>query len=395
MSVLMFPGQGSQAKGMGEALFDRYPELTAAADGILGYSIRALCVDDPERRLNDTRYTQPALYVVNALSFRRYRDEGGAAPAWLAGHSLGEYNALQAAGAVSFEDGLRLVARRGALMSTAPKGAMAAVIGVDEARIRAVLREAGLETIDIANLNSPNQTILSGLVADIASAERAFDGIARYVPLNTSGAFHSRYMDAARREFETFLSEIRFTTPAIPVIANVDARPYPGDDIAARLARQITHSVQWTRTIQTLLATGETDYVEIGPGQVLTRLVAEIRKHPLPADVAPAVLPAATGLAAEARNPGHESARESAHESAHDATHEAASRYDRAALLQDVQQRIGAWNRLHPVGTRVRVDTYDSVLVTRTPAVPLFGHRAAIYLEGYHGYFDLTEVRPA
>ncbi|MGG2041215.1 hypothetical protein [Burkholderia gladioli] len=348
MSVLMFPGQGSQAKGMGEALFDRYPELTAAADGILGYSIRALCVDDPERRpqrhaLHATRALRRQRPFVPALPRRGRRRAG------LAGRPQASANTTRCkpAGAVSFEDGPapgraarradeHRAERRDGRRDRRRRGAHSA---------RCCARPAWRRSTSPISIRRTRRSCPDW--SPISRAPNArFDGIARYVPLNTSGAFHSRYMDAARREFETFLSEIRFTTPAIPVIANVDARPYPGDDIAARLARQITHSVQWTRTIQTLLATGETDYVEIGPGQVLTRLVAEIPQASAAGGRRrPAVLPAATGLAAEARNPGHESARESAHESAHDATHEAAPRYDRAALLQD---RAAANQRLEP-----------------------------------------------
>ncbi|MEX3628070.1 MAG: ACP S-malonyltransferase [Burkholderia sp.] len=371
MSVYMFPGQGSQAKGMGADLFASFPELTETADRILGYSIRELCLEDPQRQLGQTRYTQPALYVVNALSYRRRLHEHGA-PAYVLGHSLGEYNALEAAGVIGFEDGLRLVRKRGELMSEVPPGAMAAVIGPGEAAIGALLARHGLEAIDIANLNGPSQTIISGLKEDIVRAAPLFEAEqARFVPLNTSGAFHSRYMAAARQAFAAYLGEFRFNKPRIPVISNVEAQPYALERTAELLAAQITRPVQWTRSVHYLLALGQSEFLELGPGQVLTRLLVDIRKH-APA-VASAPAPAATA-AASAAPP--------------------ASAYDRERELSQLQQRIDDWNRRYPVGTRVQVDSYQQQLVTRTPAMSLFGHRAAIYLEGHNGYFELADVHP-
>ncbi|MEX3525943.1 MAG: ACP S-malonyltransferase [Burkholderia sp.] len=368
MSVYMFPGQGSQAKGMGADLFASFPELTETADRILGYSIRELCLEDPQRQLDQTRYTQPALYVVNALSYRRRLHEHGA-PAYVLGHSLGEYNALEAAGVIGFEDGLRLVRKRGELMSEAPPGTMAAVIGPDEAAIGALLARHGLEAIDIANLNGPSQTIISGLKEDIVRAAPLFEAEqARFVPLNTSGAFHSRYMAAARQAFAAYLGEFRFNQPRIPVISNVEAQPYALERTAELLAAQITRPVQWTRSVHYLLALGQSEFLELGPGQVLTRLLVDIRKY------APALAPAPAPAAASAAPP--------------------ASAYDRERELSQLQQRIDDWNRRYTVGTRVQVDSYPQQLVTRTPAMSLFGHRAAIYLEGYNGYFELADVHP-
>ena len=362
MTVCMFPGQGSQSKGMGAELFDLFPELTAKASEILGYPIRKLCLEDPQRQLNNTRYTQPALYVVSALAYRKRLRDGAARPGYFIGHSLGEYNALEAAGAVSFEDGLRLVNRRGELMAGAPPGAMAAVIGLTEAQLRAQLSQHGLDTVDVANLNGFRQLILSGLKEDIAAASTRFDGQegVRFVQLNTSGAFHSRYMAPARQAFDDFLQGISFAEPEVPVIANVDAAPYAFGQIRQNLSRQITHPVQWTRSIEWLLGHGETQFEEVGPGQVLAKLVAEIRKQ---AEVQ-IVVPAAPRA-------------------------EPAPRLSGSALAA----RIAQFNREVSVGTPVKAAGYDAAIRTRTQAMVLFGHRAAIYLEGYLGYFDLDDIR--
>lgn len=375
MSVYMFPGQGSQAKGMGADLFAAFPELTGTADDILGYSIRELCLEDPRRQLGQTRYTQPALYVVNALSYRRRLHEHGT-PAFVLGHSLGEYNALEAAGVIDFEAGLRLVSRRGELMSEAPAGAMAAVIGPDEQAIGELMARHGLGTIDIANLNGPSQTIISGLKEDIARAAPLFEAEqARFVPLNTSGAFHSRYMAAAQQAFASYLREFHFNAPRIPVISNVEALPYLAERAASLLAAQIIRPVQWTRSIQYLLAQGQSEFLELGPGQVLTRLLADIRKH-APAVATPAPAPAAAVASVTA------------------ASVVTTPAYDRDREISSLQQRIDDWNRRYPVGTRVNVDAYQQSLTTRTAAMSLFGHRAAIYLEGYNGYFELADVHP-
>ncbi|MEX3581381.1 MAG: ACP S-malonyltransferase [Burkholderia sp.] len=371
----MFPGQGSQVKGMGTDLFASFPELTETADRILGYSVRELCLEDPQRQLGQTRYTQPALYVINALSYRRRLHEHGA-PAYVLGHSLGEYNALEAAGVIGFEDGLRLVRKRGELMSEAPPGAMAAVIGLDEAAIGALLGRHGLDAIDIANLNGPSQTIISGLKEDIVRAAPLFEAEqARFVPLNTSGAFHSRYMAAARQAFAAYLGEFHFNKPRIPVISNVEAQPYALERVAELLAAQITRPVQWSRSIHYLLALGQSEFLELGTGQVLTRLLVDIRKHAPAVAASPAVAPTPVAVAAASTAPS-------------------VLVYDRERELRRLQQRIDDWNRRYPVGTRVQVDRYQQQLVTRTPAMSLFGHRAAIYLEGYNGYFELADVHP-
>ncbi len=165
LRACVFPGQGSQSVGMGAGLFERYPEETAAADEILRYSIAELCLTNPGGRLDQTQYTQPALFVVNALAYRRRQDEGLPAPAFLAGHSLGEYSALWAAGVFDFTAGLRLVQRRGELMSQAAGGGMAAVIGCDGSLAATILAEHRLAGIDVANYHTPNQVLLPFAIA--------------------------------------------------------------------------------------------------------------------------------------------------------------------------------------------------------------------------------------
>jgi malonyl CoA-acyl carrier protein transacylase len=225
MRTYMFPGQGSQAKGMGAGLFDEYKEYTQLADSILGYSIKELCVEDPRQELNKTQFTQPALYVVNALSYFKKVERSGK-PDFLAGHSLGEFNALLAAECFDFETGLRLVKKRGELMGKVTGGGMAAILNATKEQIEATLAQNGLHNVDLANYNTPSQIVISGLADEIMRAQPLFQvGKLLYYPLNTSGAFHSRFMKAVRDEFAQYLSGFTFAEPKIPVIANVTARP--------------------------------------------------------------------------------------------------------------------------------------------------------------------------
>lgn len=375
MKTYLFPGQGSQHIGMGENLFDAFPDITAAADTILGYSIKELCLQDPNRQLGRTQYTQPALYVVNALAYRQQLKDTDEHPDFVAGHSLGEYNALESAGAISFEDGLKLVKKRGELMSTAPKGAMAAVIGLAADKIADILANNGLTAIDIANYNAHTQTIISGLEADIQNAQTYFEQEqAMFIPLNVSGAFHSRYMQPIQDKFSQFLDSFTFTAPKIPVIANIHALPYQSDKIARNLADQLTQSVRWLDSMHFLLQQGDMEFIELGPGDVLTKLISSIKSRFKPNTEAqnsqPNPVPEPPGKQAPAQ---------------------AAP----AQGLKTPQQKVNDWNQYYPIGTQVSVKGYDEILTTKTQAVILFGHRAAIYMQGYNGYFALDEVEPA
>jgi malonyl CoA-acyl carrier protein transacylase len=265
---------------MGAALFERFPDWTAQASDILGYSIRELCVDDPRGQLVLTQFNQPALYVVNAMTFRARMDDGGVPPAYLAGHSLGEYNALAAAGAFDFATGLKLVRRRGELMGQIAGGGMAAVIGLPPAHIEATLAECEPgRRIDVANFNSYDQTVIAGLSDDLAAVRPAFEaaGARAFIPLKVSAPFHSRYMREPMLEFATVLGAVTFGPLGTPVVANATGEPYP-NSVRETLATQIGHAVRWLDTICYLLDHGVTDVEEVGPGSVLTKLTAQIRK---------------------------------------------------------------------------------------------------------------------
>lgn len=280
MKAYVFPGQGSQVKGMGEGLFDKFSGLTAKADSILGYSIKELCLYDKNNTLGQTQFTQPALYMVDYLLYLKHIEETGDVPAYVAGHSLGEYAALAAAGVFDFETGLQLVMKRGALMSQATGGGMAAVMGMTEEEIKKTISDYQLTTIDVANFNAPGQIIISGIKEDIAASKEVFEkaGVSRFIPLSVSGAFHSRYMEEAKNEFARFLESFNFSKPKIPVIANFTARPYTEASIKKNMIEQITGSVRWIESIRYLMGKGVDEFKEFGPKPVLTGMIVQIRK---------------------------------------------------------------------------------------------------------------------
>jgi malonyl CoA-acyl carrier protein transacylase len=286
MIAFVFPGQGSQKRGMGQGLFDEVPEYARVekdVNMILGYSMRELCLEDADGRLKQTQFTQPSLYVVNALHYYKAVSQN-TRPDYLAGHSLGEYNALLAAGVFDFLTGLRLVKKRGELMSKARNGSMGAVIGLGSSMITKVMQDNGLASIDIANFNSPSQIVVSGPVDDIKRAGPIFEkgGARMFMPLPVSAAFHSRYMADAAKDFADFLAPMSFAAPKTPVVANVTAQPYPAgnasESVKSLLVKQIDHSVQWTQSIRLLIGQGVTEFTEIGPGRVLTSMVQQIQK---------------------------------------------------------------------------------------------------------------------
>jgi len=280
MRTVLFPGQGAQYKGMGKDLFPSYPQLTRAASEILGYSVERLCLEDPANELRLTQFTQPALYVVNALGYMKKKREGAAdvQADYLAGHSLGEYNALLAAEVFDFESGLRLVQKRGELMGKAFGGAMVAVVGVEPQRVREVLDENGLHEVDLANYNTPTQTVISGRADDIGRAEEILgERRMRCVRLNVSAPFHSRYMQPAQQEFAAFMRQIRFFPLRRPVISNVTARPHEDGTVAQLLVQQITSPVRWSDSVRYLLACGDMQFTEIG-SSILTNMVNEISR---------------------------------------------------------------------------------------------------------------------
>nr|AMH40436.1 transacylase [Leptolyngbya sp. ISBN3-Nov-94-8] len=273
--IYVFPGQGTQVPGMGDGLFEKFPDITRAADETLGYSIKTLCLDNPDNKLNQTEYTQPALYTVNAMTYLSIKQETGRVPDFVAGHSLGEYNALFASGAFDFVSGLRLVQKRGELMAQATGGGMAAIIGLTRDQIRDVMLLYGSPDVSIANLNSPKQTVISGSMSVINDIQSSFEeaGAKLFLPLPVSGAFHSRFMESARRQFEAFLKSFQFNRPNIPVISNVEASPYPNGGIAELLAKQVTSPVRWVESMQYLLRQPNPTFKEIGPGDTLQTLL--------------------------------------------------------------------------------------------------------------------------
>ena len=274
-NTILFPGQGSQYRGMGKTLFVKYPMETQLASDILGYNIEELCTKDPNRQLAKTQFTQPALYVVNHLLYKEYNKT----PDYVVGHSLGEYNALLAAEAFDFETGLKLVQKRGELMAAASGGGMAAVLGLNINQLKEKLKGGSYDGLDIANYNTPTQTVLSGPQDMINKVFKDFDnqGI-KIIPLFVTAPFHSRYMAAAAEEFALFLKAFTFNKLKIPVIANVTARPYKNDQVAELLSQQIFDSVQWSDSIRYLMGQNVTDYKELGR-DILIKMVDEIRQN--------------------------------------------------------------------------------------------------------------------
>ncbi|MEH7625552.1 ACP S-malonyltransferase [Bacillus subtilis] len=305
MITYVFPGQGSQQKGMGQGLFEQYQYLTDQADQILGYSIEKLCTEKSYLDVNHTEYTQPALYVVNALSYLKRVEETGRKPDFAAGHSLGEYNALMAAGAFDFETGLRLVKKRGELMGRITGGGMAAVIGLSKEQVTAVLEVHRLYDIDVANENTPRQIVISGPKNEIEKARAVFENtkdVKLFHPLNVSGAFHSRYMNEAKQVFKQYIDSFQFAPLAIPVISNVYAEPYHQDRLKDTLSEQMDNTVKWTDSIRFLMGRGEMEFEEIGPGTVLTGLIHRIKNEAEPLTYIPKKNPVISAYLKEQRN---------------------------------------------------------------------------------------------
>ncbi|UAA37179.1 ACP S-malonyltransferase [Paraneptunicella aestuarii] len=388
MKTYMFPGQGSQSKGMGEGLFERFAELTKKADNILGFSIKELCLEDPGKKINETQFTQPALYVVNALSYYKALQDTGVEPDFVAGHSLGEFNALLAAGGFDFETGLKLVKKRGELMSQAPEGAMAAILRGSKEQIESVLEKNGLHNIDLANYNTPSQIVISGAKKEIAQAQACFQeaGMA-YYPLNTSGAFHSRFMEPIKEQFSEYLKQFEFSELKIPVISNVTARPYNNEDVVKNMSAQLASGVRWSDSIQYLInhaksASDEMEFVEIGSGDVLTKIYLSILRE----------LPKVDSAQDDAKET---LVKTNAYAVNSKVINAASTGYSNTPIdqLTFAQQKVDEWNRNNPVGVKVK-SNFDQFgeLETKSHAVVLFGHRAAIYMKGYRGYFDLDEI---
>ena len=280
----IFPGQGAQSPGMGQDVFDEFDAGHAvfkAADERLGFAISQLCFDGPDEKLKETAIAQPAIVTVSLAYLAAVRDmEVLPQPDFVAGHSLGEYTALAAAGALEFADAIQLAALRGRLMQLAAQqmpGTMAAVLGMDEASLTQLAAESG---VFIANYNSPGQLVISGAKDSMARViESLISKGAKVVPLAVSGAFHTPLMAPAVEGLTRVVERLNFKDATIPIIANTSGQPITAaEDIRAELLKQLTTSVYWQKSVEYMVASGTSTFVEIGPGKVLTGLIRRINR---------------------------------------------------------------------------------------------------------------------
>lgn len=284
MTSFIFPGQGSQKVGMGQSACEAFPagnEIFERASGVLGYDLRDLCFNGPEDKLTNTLHAQPALLTVGVIG-HAWATARGLKADMTAGHSLGEYAALVAAGALEFEAALKLVQRRAELMSQAKNGAMAAVVGLEDSAVEALVEELRGERILVAaNYNAPGQVVVSGdpEAIEVVLQEAKPRGAKMAVKLPVSGAFHSPLMAQAGAEMSALIEAAPIVDAAIPIYQNTTARAATAAaDIKAALTPQMTSAVRWTGSIQAMIAAGATQFYELGTGNVLAGLGKRIDK---------------------------------------------------------------------------------------------------------------------